>query len=82
MSEMAEIRKLVFGKRLTQAEFGRLAGVSQSTVSRWENGALNPTRDQMAAIRQAAFDRKIPWSDSWFFYEPSLRFRSPEEARP
>ncbi|WP_156635488.1 helix-turn-helix domain-containing protein [Methylobacterium sp. Leaf123] len=68
MHPLARIRKHVF--RLTQTQFASLAGATQATVSRWEAGALNPTREQMVAIRNAAFERDLEWSDVWFFEAP------------
>lgn len=67
MNTLSYIRKRVF--QLTQAEFAALAGVQQSTVSRWENGVA-PSLDEMQAIRLAAAERGIAWDDSWFFDPP------------
>lgn len=62
---MKIIRKHVLG--LSQAEMATLTDVSQGTVSRWENGELEPDRQQMAVIRDAAAARGIHWRDEWFF---------------
>ena len=62
---MARIRKEVF--RCDQTPFGAIAGVSQGTVSRWENGASEPNRSQMKRIRKAAYDGNLLWNDAWFF---------------
>ncbi|MGC8534892.1 MAG: helix-turn-helix domain-containing protein [Rhizomicrobium sp.] len=59
------IRKDVL--HLTQNEMAALAGTTQATVSRWENGMLDPTRDQLSLIREEALRRGIEWRDSWFF---------------
>lgn len=67
MNTMRHIRTSVF--RVTQAEFGRLAGVGQATVSRWEGGVA-PSLEEMQAIRKAAFERGIDWDDRWFFEAP------------
>jgi len=67
MNTLSSIRKRVF--RLTQTEFAALAGVQQSTVSRWENGVA-PSLDEMQAIREAAVSRGIAWDDRWFFEAP------------
>jgi len=64
---MMLIRKRVFG--MSQAEFARALDVSQSTVSRWETGALEPSRQEMAAVRDLASSRGVTWSDRWFFDE-------------
>lgn len=64
---MKHIRTKIF--EVTQAEFAALAGVAQATVSRWENGVA-PSRDEMQAIRQAAFERSIQWDDAVFFEIP------------
>lgn len=67
MNALKHIRKNVF--KLTQAEFSVLAGVTQATVSRWENGVA-PSLDEMKAIRSAAEARKIKWNDRLFFETP------------
>ncbi|WP_210312663.1 helix-turn-helix domain-containing protein [Brucella intermedia] len=67
MNTLRHIRKNVF--KLTQAEFSALAGVTQATISRWENGVA-PSLDEMKAIRAAASDRKLRWDDAWFFEPP------------
>lgn len=68
MNPIRYIRTEVF--KLKQAEFAAVAGVKQSTVSRWENGG-EPSLEEMRAIRQAALDRKIKWNDAWFFNAPA-----------
>lgn len=68
MNTLRHIRKQVF--KLTQSEFSELAGVTQATISRWENGVA-PSLEEMKAIRAAASARKIRWDDSWFFEPPS-----------
>ena len=67
MNAMRYIRLKVF--KLRQQDFATMAGVQQSTVSRWENGGA-PTLDEMRAIRAAASERKIKWRDEWFFRDP------------
>lgn len=66
MNALKNIRKNVF--KVTQSEFSVVAGVTQATVSRWENGVA-PSLDEMRAIREAAASRGIAWDDS-FFFEP------------
>lgn len=39
-------------RRIKQHHAGELLGVSQATVSRWENGNLAPTPEEQAAIRE------------------------------
>jgi transcriptional regulator with XRE-family HTH domain len=65
MNNMQRIRKDIF--RETQEEFAKIAGTSQGTISRWETGNLDPTREQLARIRSKARRRKLPWNDTWFF---------------
>lgn len=65
---MYRIRRNVFGG--TQTAFAQIAGVTQATVSRWERGELEPSREEMARIRSAAHERGIAWDDRWFF-EPA-----------
>ncbi len=67
MNAIRHIRKNVF--QLGQKEFAEVAGVTQSTVSRWENG-VSPSLDELERIRVAAFDRGIEWSDALFFESP------------
>lgn len=67
MNAIRHIRTEVF--QLNQADFAAVAGVKQSTVSRWENGG-EPSLEEMRAIRHAAVDRGIEWNDSWFFSTP------------
>jgi transcriptional regulator with XRE-family HTH domain len=65
---IVHIRQAIFGCD-TQAAFAGLIGVTQPTVSRWENG-VEPDRAAMARIREAAVDRGIDWDDRWFFEVP------------
>jgi transcriptional regulator with XRE-family HTH domain len=68
MNALRHIRKKVFN--VTQAEFAALAGVTQASVSRWENGVA-PSLDEMQAIRRAASTRPdIDWDDALFFDAP------------
>lgn len=67
MNAIRHIRKNVF--QLGQKEFAEVAGVTQSTVSRWENG-VSPSLDELERIRVAAFGRGIEWSDALFFESP------------
>lgn len=69
MNSLRHIRKSIFG--LSQTELATVAEVSQSTVSKWERGDLNPNRDEMARIRDEAHKRGLAWNDSWFFECPS-----------
>lgn len=62
---LVHIRKDVFG--LTQREMAGVAGTRQATVSRWETGTLEPSRDQMQAILNKAFELGLPLSASDFF---------------
>jgi transcriptional regulator with XRE-family HTH domain len=68
MSTIRHIRREIF--QVTQSEFAALVGVTQATVSRWETGVA-PSLDDMQAIRLAAAERKIEWSDEWFFAVPT-----------
>lgn len=68
MNAVEHIRKRIF--KLKQAPFAAVAGVSQPTVSRWEQDNLpgsQPTRAEMDRIRSAALDQGLDWDDSWFF---------------
>jgi transcriptional regulator with XRE-family HTH domain len=65
MNSIRHIRESVL--RITQIELAEIAGTTQGTVSRWEKGTLEPDRDQLAKIREAAIERGIEWRDSLFF---------------
>ena len=65
MQPLTYIRKQVFG--LSQAAFAAQLGVHQSTVSRWETGGLEPSREEMASMRELALARRLAWKDEWFF---------------
>lgn len=75
---MKIIRKSVL--KLTQREMAELAGTAQSIVSRWERGELEPDRQQMSAIREAALARGVEWKDEWFFDATSVSAESHGEA--
>lgn len=70
MNAIRYIRKNVFG--VTQQEFAEIAGVQQSSVSRWETGGA-PTLEEMTRIREAANSRKLKrkWRDDLFFTAPT-----------
>jgi DNA-binding transcriptional regulator YiaG len=68
MNPMLHIRKNVFG--VPQTEMAEIAAVSQGTVSKWENGALVPDRDELDRIRSEAMRRNLEWDDRWFFEVP------------
>jgi len=68
MNSVEYIRTKVF--KLEQAPFAVIAGVSQPTVSRWEQTEMEnsePNRKAMDRIRSEAIKRELDWNDSWFF---------------
>lgn len=67
MTVMRRIREKVFG--VSQTEMARIAGVTQSTVSRWESGTHTPLYPVFNKIRDEAKKRAILWDDRWFFEE-------------
>lgn len=69
MTPMKHIRKHIFG--MNQDEFGRIAGTTQASVSRWERGEQSPDQQEMARIRDAARERGLDWNDVLFFETPS-----------
>jgi predicted transcriptional regulator len=69
MNQIVHIRKNVF--KVSQSEFGDIAGTTQPSVSRWERGELEPSRTEMTRIREAATSRGLEWNDLWFFESPT-----------
>ena len=65
MGQLLHIRKKLL--KLTQSEMAAVTGVSQATVSRWEKGDLEPSRVELARIRDEAMRRNLSWNDSLFF---------------
>lgn len=63
MNVWQRIRVNAFG--VSQPEMARIAGVTQSTVSRWESGTHVPLLRVFAKIRSEAKRRRIKWDDSW-----------------
>ncbi len=68
MTPLRHIRENVF--RANQVEFGVIAGVNQSTVSRWESDDLEPSMKELRRIRKVAKRRRLRWSDSLFWETP------------
>lgn len=69
MRAIEHIRKNIF--QVSQAVFGEIAGTTQASISRWENGEQEPGLEEMARIRGKARDEGIEWDDRWFFEAPS-----------
>ncbi len=64
------IRKDLF--RISQAELGGIAGVTQATVSRWEAGRLVPNLLELERIRAEAKRRGVRLKpDDFFIAKPS-----------
>jgi transcriptional regulator with XRE-family HTH domain len=74
MSAMIHIRKTVL--KVSQRELAAISGVTQTTVSRWEAGSLEPSRDEMLRIRDEARRRRVKWNDRWFFEAPAVEARA------
>ncbi len=68
MSPLLRIRSEIL--KISQSEMAEVAGVTQPTVSRWEAGMSEPSRDALMRIREAARRKKIKWNDAWFFVLP------------
>jgi transcriptional regulator with XRE-family HTH domain len=79
MGPIEHIRREVL--KISQAELARVAETTQPTVSRWERGKLEPSRAELAKIRQEITEKNLQWSDSWFFDAPRDPAPSLEEAR-
>lgn len=69
MNAMRRIRLELFG--LQQSNFAVIAGVTQATVSRWENGEFSPRLEEMQRIREEARSRGLAWDDALFFATPN-----------
>lgn len=69
MGPIEHIRKSIL--HLSQTELAAIAHTTQATVSRWEAGQLEPSRAEMARIRDAVTARNLPWNDGWFFDAPA-----------
>jgi transcriptional regulator with XRE-family HTH domain len=74
MNPMIHIRKTVL--KMSQRELAAISGVTQTTVSRWEAGSLEPSREEMVKIRDEARRRRVKWSDRWFFESPVEQARA------
>lgn len=72
------IRRVVFD--VSQSAFAEIAGTTQPSVSRWEQGLQEPDRSEMIRIRNAAVERGLPWDDSMFFEIPKSRHRNSARA--
>jgi DNA-binding transcriptional regulator YiaG len=76
MSTIHHIRNNVL--KATQAEMAAITGVTQATVSRWEKGIHEPSRNELAMIRDEIIRRGLEWDDSLFFDAPT---KHPEPAQ-
>lgn len=65
--------------KLDQAGFGKIAGVDQSTVARWESGETYPNLRALRRIRSAAMRSGVAWNDSLFF-TTRVRGQASDEA--
>lgn len=68
MNNVRRIRKTLF--RVSQSEFGAIAGVTQATVSRWEAGLLAPSLNELDRIRATAKERGVRLKPEDFFAKP------------
>lgn len=65
MSNIRKIRKEVLG--LTQKQLADLCDVDQGTVSRWEQGRLDPRLSDLKKMREKALLDGARLKDSEFF---------------
>ena len=75
MKPIEHIRKRLFD--VSQTAFGEIAGTTQASVSRWEQGTQEPSQSEMQRIRDEAVLRGIDWNDRWFFETPSTSTHEP-----
>jgi transcriptional regulator with XRE-family HTH domain len=61
---MKQVRQLL---NLPQNQIAIIAGVSQATVCRWEQGQWEPNRDELERIRNYALKHGYKWEDAFFF---------------
>ena len=71
MKPIEHIRRVVFD--VSQVAFAEIAGTTQPSVSRWEQGLQEPSHSEMERIRVEATSRGIQWDDRWFFELPPKR---------
>jgi transcriptional regulator with XRE-family HTH domain len=69
MRPIKHIRRFTF--KVSQTAFGEIAGTTQASVSRWEQGTQEPSQYEMERIRNEAAFRGIEWDDRWFFETPT-----------
>jgi transcriptional regulator with XRE-family HTH domain len=69
MKPIEHIRKSLF--EVSQTVFAEIAGTTQASVSRWEQGAQEPSHSELERIRNEAIQRGIDWDDRWFFETPT-----------
>lgn len=65
MNPIARIRREIF--QVTQSDMALIAGVAQSTISRWENGSDHPSLLELERIRAEARRRRLKLDDRAFF---------------
>ena len=75
---MLRIRVDLF--RCDQTEMAAVAGVTQSTISRWESGNGSPDLDALSRIRAEAKRRRLRWRDGALFGDSAQRAARPERA--
>lgn len=68
MNPMHHIRTSVL--KISQKAMAEITGRDQATVSRWERGELEPSRDDMERVRSFARSRHLRWNDKLFFEVP------------
>lgn len=67
----ANVRTARKAAGLTQSELGRLLGVENMAVSRWERAEVRPSDSNLQAL-SALFDREL----GWFFVDREARERA------
>jgi transcriptional regulator with XRE-family HTH domain len=69
MTPFKHIRKFVLAA--TTGQMAEICGVSQGTISKWENGLHSPDLAAITRVRDHVKASGKEWDDSWIFEVPT-----------